>query len=130
MAWFYNSHSGQVIQDDNLLTEWGDVLRTKLGAGWHEYGSQAQMDAAIKANNWPPATSSVNPGAVLAGTGQAAVENATHTTGWTHNIEQWVIRAFEMLLGAALIVVALAKIAGDTPVGKAAVKAGKVAAIL
>ena len=51
-------------------------------------------------------------------------------TGTTHNIEQWVIRGFEMLLGIGLIIVALAKLAADTPAGRAAVKAGKVAAIL
>lgn len=51
-------------------------------------------------------------------------------TGWTHNVEQWIIRGFEMLLGIGLIVVALAKLASDTPVGRAAAKAGKAAAIL
>lgn len=40
------------------------------------------------------------------------------------------IRVAEVLLGAGLIIVGLAKLASGTPVGKAAVKAGKAAAIL
>lgn len=64
------------------------------------------------------------PGHVVAGTVQAA------TSGWVHNVEQWLIRGFEMLLGIGLIVVSLAKLASDTPVGRAAAKAGKAAMIL
>lgn len=59
--------------------------------------------------------------------GQAA---GSALTGWTRNIEQWLVRGFEMLLGAALIVIGLAKLASDTPAGKAAIKIGKAAAIL
>lgn len=70
-----------------------------------------------------------SPSAAVA-TGQAAQNAAGKVTGWVHNIEQWLIRGFEMLLGAGLIIVALAKLAGDTPIGRTAIKAGKAAAIL
>lgn len=40
------------------------------------------------------------------------------------------LRVAEVLLGAGIIIVALAKLASDTPAGRAAVKAGKAAAIL
>lgn len=40
------------------------------------------------------------------------------------------LRVAEVLLGAGIIIVALARLAGDTPAGRAALKAGKAAAIL
>jgi len=40
------------------------------------------------------------------------------------------IRVGEVLLGGALIIIALAKLAADTPVGHAAAKVGKAAMIL
>lgn len=40
------------------------------------------------------------------------------------------IRVAEIIVGAGLIIVSLAKLAAGTPAGKAAIKAGKVAAIL
>ena len=70
------------------------------------------------------------PGAATSAAAKAASSFSNPLTGWTHNIEQWVIRGFEMLLGIGLIIVALAKLASDTPAGKAAIKAGKAAAIL
>jgi hypothetical protein len=53
---------------------------------------------------------------------QGANAAAGAVTGWTHNIEQWLIRGFEMLLGLGLIIVSVAKLASDTPAGKAATK--------
>jgi len=83
------------------------------------YPSQKAANAAI------PAIQKANPA-------PGAVQQATTaaTTGWTHNIEQWLVRGFEMLLGAALIVIGLAKLASDTPAGKAAIKIGTKAALL
>jgi hypothetical protein len=81
------------------------------------YASQAQANAAI------PAIQKASPA-------PGALAQAAQTTGWTHNVEQWLVRGFEMLLGAALIVVGLAKLASGTPAGKAALKIGKAAAIL
>lgn len=40
------------------------------------------------------------------------------------------LRVAEVLLGTALIIVALAKLAGDTPIGRTAAKVGKAAMIL
>lgn len=74
-------------------------------------------------NPKPPVTTST----VNSAAGRIHLPNLT---GWTHNIEQWLIRGFEMLLGLGLIIVSVAKLASDTPIGKAAVKAGKAAAIL
>ena len=83
------------------------------------YPSQAAANAAI------PGIQAADP---AMGEAQQAQHNAT--SGWTHNIEQWLVRGFEMLLGLGLIIVSLAKLASDTPAGRTAVKAGKAAAIL
>jgi hypothetical protein len=59
-------------------------------------------------------------------TGLAAIGDFFTKLG---NANTW-LRVAEVLLGAGIIIVALAKLAGDTPAGRAAVKAGKAAAIL
>ncbi len=61
-------------------------------------------------------TAGNSPGSAAGGTVNLAKKAVT---GWTHNIEQWLIRGFEMLLGLGLIIVAVAKLASDTPAGKA-----------
>lgn len=81
------------------------------------YASQATAKTAI------PAIQSANPA-------PGAVSQAVNTTGWVHDVEQWIVRGFEMLLGAALIIIGLAKLASDTPAGKTAIKVGKAAALL
>ena len=73
--------------------------------------------------------------AVLAGIPAAAAKGAENAyknplTGWVGNIEQWIIRGFEMLLGVGLIVVAIAKLAGDTKTGRAAASIATKAALL
>lgn len=86
---------------------------------------QTQQDAV----NWQTSanTAGNSPGSAIGG----IVNTATKPlTGWTQNIQQWFVRAFEMLLGIGLIIVSLAKLAADTPAGKAAVKIGAKAAIL
>ena len=129
--WYYNTESGQLTKGNNLENLGNNLVG---GAGWHELnipGSASEAQAAAEAqrefpNGKPPTTTGITPGRIVSN----AAQEAGATTGWTHNVEQWVIRGFEMLLGIGLIIVALAKLAADTPAGRAAAKAGKVAAIL
>jgi hypothetical protein len=83
---------------------------------------QEALDWQTSAN-----TAGNSPGSAVGGAVNVAKKAVT---GWTHNIEQWIIRAFEMILGAGLIIVALAKLASDTPAGRAAMKIATKAALL
>lgn len=82
-----------------------------------------------EAEDWQTSanTAGNSPGSVIGGTANLAKKAVT---GWTHNIEQWLIRGFEMILGIGLIIVAIAKLASDTPAGRAAAKIATKAAIL
>ena len=124
MHWWGNASTGQVKR-----------AAASPGTGWAQFPastdnySLAQIQAYVKSHTETPPVDNSVLGQIGSGSKQAA-EQAAGTTGWTHNVEQWIIRGFEMLLGIGLIIVALAKLAADTPAGRAAAKAGKVAAIL
>lgn len=83
---------------------------------------QEALDWQTSAN-----TAGNSPGSAVGGIVNAATKPLT---GWVHNVEQWLIRGFEMILGIGLIIVALAKLASDTPIGKTATKIATKAAIL
>lgn len=80
-------------------------------------GTISQTGADIKST----AQAAANPLAGLASIGDF-FGRLTQASTW--------IRVAEVLLGSALIIVSLAKLAAGTPVGRAAAKAGKAAAIL
>jgi hypothetical protein len=52
MPWFYDSRTGSAAEEAGALGFLSN-LGSKLGLGWHQYATQADMLAAIKANNWP-----------------------------------------------------------------------------
>ena len=146
MAVFYNDHSGAyhtahqslnpVAEADFLAYE--ALLHT--GIGWHEYPDVAAMNAAVAAHpGWARPTSNL-----AKATGQAAgqaANAASKAAGLTglaaigdffqrlSQANTW-IRVGEVLLGLALIIIGLAKLAEGTPLGHAALKAGKAAALL
>lgn len=83
------------------------------------------------------AAQSLGKGTQAAGAGLGKFISTTDTAlantnflPWVPNVEQWIIRGFEMLLGLGLIIVAVAKLASTTSAGRAAAKAGKAAMIL
>jgi hypothetical protein len=143
MAVFYNDHSGAyhtASQSLNPAAE-ADFLAYEAllhtGIGWHEYTSVTQMNAAVAAHpGWPRPTSSLakatgqaaGQAASAAGklTGMAAIGDFFQRLG---QASTWV-RVGEVILGFALIIVGLAKLAEGTPLGHAALKAGKAAALL
>ena len=94
------------------------------------FATQAQAQAWVKAHpgQFGPGKTGAKPYNDFIGAGTPGLKNPL--TGWTHNIEQWLIRGFEMLLGLGLIIVAVAKLASDTPAGRAAAKIATKAAIL
>jgi hypothetical protein len=103
------SAKAKVAADSSIPESWIDSVSGPM--------SPHQKDMAVGGN---PVTGAEN----------IVKSAAGKVTGWTHNVEQWLIRGFEMLLGLGLIIVAVAKLASDTPVGRTAVKAGKAAKIL
>ncbi|HLK00466.1 MAG TPA: hypothetical protein VKU39_11235 [Streptosporangiaceae bacterium] len=67
--------------------------------------------------------------------GSATVSGAIHSPGKVAShllggLAGWVLRIAEIVLGTGLIIVAVAKLASGTSAGRAAMKAGKAAAIL
>jgi hypothetical protein len=104
---FGNGGNPQIGED---LIYWKGPFRTE---------AQAKAAQAPRQQSPNPVNDAVN-----------AAGNSKTLTGWTHNIEQWLIRGFEMLLGLGLIIVAVAKLAEDTPAGRAAFRVATAARIL
>jgi hypothetical protein len=138
MAVFYNSHSGQYMQASQSLNPvseadfLADEARLHTGTGWHEYSSIAEMNAAIAANKWPAATTSINPAKVLGGSAQSAAKSVAQSTGLGSvtdfltgltSANLW-IRVAKVAIGGVLLIVGLAKLTGlDNKVTNAAIKA-------
>lgn len=136
--WYYNTESGELTKGNNLENLGNNLLG---GLGWHELnipGSATAAQAAAEAkkefpNGKAPTTSLVtgaanavsNETGISAG-GLAAIGDFFSKLGKANT---W-LRVAEVLLGAGLIIVALARLASGTPIGRAAVRAGKAAAIL
>jgi hypothetical protein len=128
MVWFYNSVSGAVIEETAL----GDTIQSHL-PGWHgPFGTkQEALDYyASNASAHPDWKAPTGFTGNVTNTIKSGIEAATGVGGWVHNIEQWIVRAFEMALGLGLIILGLAKLASDTPAGKAAAKIATKAALL
>jgi hypothetical protein len=136
--WYYNTESGELTKGNNLLNLGNNLLG---GLGWHELnipGSATAAQAAAEAvKEFPKGktpTTSLATGAAnevqnqtgISAGGLAAIGDFFSKLGQANT---W-LRVAEVLLGAGIIIVALAKLASDTPAGRAAVKAGKAAAIL
>ena len=147
MAWYYNSDTG-AVQQQNQAIAWLDL---HAGLGWH--GPFATKQAALDFYNQGHAA---NPGwKAPAGLGanitnalKTAAGNATGQAGPVNlpnpltgvnaigdffgrltEASTW-IRVAEVIAGIGLIIIGLAKLAAGTPVGRAATRAGKAAMIL
>jgi len=103
MPWFYNSHSGESAEESGPAALAYEAA-LHLGIGWHEYATQADMLAAIKANSWPPPTG------VLGGLGNVTAAAASGATsglssavlGPLFQSNLW-IRAVEIVAGLILL---------------------------
>lgn len=116
LAWYYNSRNGWVTQLPlNLAT-----IELHIGVGWHGpfNSKQEAFDYynrnASKNPGWKAPTTKA--GEVLSNAPDAAtasVEAAT-TPFKGLNLETWVLRIGELVLGIVLIGVGLAKLTGTT----------------
>lgn len=124
MTYFYNSDTGKYANESPPSPGYF-IYEADLhtGLGWHAYGSQALMEAAVKANGWPaPTTSSsqalknASPGAYagdVAGAGATSVVNDALKPLFQSAI--W-LRVAEVALGLLLIAVGLAKLTNAVPI--------------
>lgn len=116
MPWFYNSHSGAAHFESGVAAiPYEAVLHA--GIGWHEYATQAQMNAAVKANGWPAPTGSISTG--LSNLGQSAVSGVGSSLLGNLNPENILLRTGEVALGVVLVAIGLNALLKN-PVGKAA----------
>jgi hypothetical protein len=132
VSYYYNNHTGLfVIESGVLALPYEGELH--LGLGWHKYATAAQMQAAVKRNNWPGpfAGGKGNPtGAAGQITGEAggtvgsAVSNLTGINAvgdFFSRLTQkntW-LRVGEVLAGLILLYVGLNALAKDTAAGNA-----------
>lgn len=122
--WYYNSRSG-LVEDYNEITMWPAL---HAGTGWH--GPFDTKEAALKyyndnkANNsgWKAPTESISEGAGnLAETGADAVKGKLGLSN--EDIQSWMVRVGEILLGLVLVAVGVAKLTGTTNAVSRVVKA-------
>jgi hypothetical protein len=139
--WYYNTETGQLTQGNNLENLGNNLVG---GAGWHELnvpGNATEAQAASGAvaefpSGKAPTTAGITPARVA---GVAAGEAGGAIASWTQGLSSllsdlgsrafWV-RIAEVVIGAALLIVAIAELAKGTPAGDVAKKAGEAAFIL
>jgi hypothetical protein len=127
--WYYNSSSGTITET------WvfpGSELQLHLGLGWH--GPFDTKDAALKYYNdnkaknpgWEAPTDSAGRSFAnysgLTDTAEAAKDAATFGLS-NAEIQSWLIRIGEILLGIVLVGVGIAKLTGTTNAVAGLVKA-------
>lgn len=128
--WFYNSNSGS-IQSSDLTSIIGNP-QLHLGLGWH--GPFTSKQAAIdyynkyKSQNpgWKPPTTDL--GQAFQNTVSTGVSGITSgiTSGLglsNEQLQSWLVRIGEILLGIVLVGVGLAKLTGTTNAVAGLVKA-------
>jgi hypothetical protein len=112
--WYYNSRSG-LVKEYNEVTMWPSL---HAGTGWH--GPFDTKDAALKyyADNkaknsgWKAPTDSISQG--VNNLGETAVQTVGLGALTDANIQSWLIRIGEILLGIVLLGVGVAKLTGTT----------------
>jgi hypothetical protein len=129
VRWFYNTATGLSIHGTigANFTAWFDAVNGHI-AGWHQYDTQAQMNADIKAHpGWAQPVGGV--GGEIGNLGKRALGLNDPIFHGVH-VENWFIRVAEVLLGVVLIGIGIAKLTGtDNFIMKAATTAGKVAVL-
>ena len=119
MAWFYNSYSGALIEESAPAPEFF-VLEGLLhaGNGWHEYGSEADVDAAVAANHWPPPT--VSSSQQVSNAASSAESEATSgvssalkglTLHWP-SADTFLGRALKIIVGGVLLIAGILTMTG------------------
>jgi hypothetical protein len=122
--YYVNDVSGTIQAQANPLLAAG-----LIASGWAGPFTWAQAKAQVASN---PSTAVKAPVAAVGQAGASAASGVSGVTDFLTRLTQgntW-IRVAEVLLGLGLIIVGLAKLASGTAAGRAAVKAGKAAAIL
>jgi hypothetical protein len=127
--WYYNTETGQLTSGNNLENLGNNLVG---GAGWHELnipGSATEAAAAAEAqrefpSGKPPTAAGITPARVA---GVAANEAGTAIPSWLGALKDFfsrgfMIRAAEVTIGVALIIVAVAELGKGTPVGDLARK--------
>jgi hypothetical protein len=134
VAFFYNSHSGEEFQESGAL---GDLqsIEDHLGLGWHEYATQADVLAAVKANGWPAPTTSATTGLGNDASGAAKDVTSGATSALTGlfpqftNTRDFTSRAIRVVAGLMLLGIGLNMLVKEST-GISPVKtAAKVAAL-
>lgn len=138
MAWFYNSTTGAITQasapDPQFFILEADL---HLGTGWHEYGTEADVEAAVKANGWPAPTTSLTQEASngAASTAKQAASAAKSVIGSGFkltfgNTTGLLSRILKVTFGGILIIAGLMRMTGaDKDVIQIATTAAKGAVI-
>jgi hypothetical protein len=123
MTWFYNNHSGALINESPPAPEYF-VLEglLHLGNGWHAYGSEAEVDAAVAANHWPAPTTSAgtqisNAESGAAGAAKSAVTKVakaatSSVSGLISDVTSRALwtRVAKVAVGIALVVAGVAQL--------------------
>jgi hypothetical protein len=133
MSYWYNSNTGVI---NNFPT---DSITAHLGLGWH-----GPFNSIQDAKNYYEANKAKNPGwkapfdaTGIAGAGQAlgngidtATEDVLKAGGMNLDLNNWLIRIGEIVLGVVLVGVGIAKLTGASNVISKAVKAAPEVAAL
>lgn len=143
MTYFYNSNTGDWANESPPSLYYFQLeTQLRIGVGWHAYGSMQAMQAAIRANHWPPANANASgaspvPGQVGNEAGKAANVTGVTAIGDFFNRlteENTWLRVGEVIAGLLLLYLGLKASMTNTAAGKAvqsttntAKKAGMVA---
>jgi hypothetical protein len=127
--WYYNTETGQLTRGNNIENLGNNLVG---GAGWHELnipGSATESAASAEAvKEFPsgkaPTGAGITPSRVAS---TAAGEAGAAVPSWLGALKDFftrgfIIRAAEVTIGVALIIVAVAELAKGTPLGDLAGK--------
>src|ERR1700743_2162682 len=119
MAWYYNSSSGKITEE----SEWIAYAELHLGLAWH-----GPFDTEQDAENYYTQNKGNNPGwkAPTTSLSKALTTQANPLNAFglnDQNLQSWMIRIGEILLGIVLLGVGIAKLTGTTNLVASAVKA-------
>lgn len=128
MTYFYNSNTGDFANESPPSLFYFQLeTQTRIGVGWHAYGSLQAMQAAIRANHWPPANANAGgaspvPGQISNEAGKAANVTGVTAIGDFFNRlteENTWIRVGEVLAGLLLLYLGLKASMSNTAGGRA-----------
>jgi len=118
IVYIYNSNTGVIAPIESLLAP----VELKSGLGWHGpfNSKQAAIDYynANKGKNpgWKAPIGVTDIGTAIGNAGDSAGQKAAEAVGAFKglNLETWILRIGEIVLGVVLIGVGLAKLTGTT----------------